>query len=67
MTKFRRETATHQQDLPHEFTANAERGSECNVCLGQPEDARHRAWEAAQVATREQAAEQAAFQREVGS
>lgn len=51
---FVRETATHIEDLPHRFEERAgDRG--CDVCGWQPEDARHRAWEQAQVTARETA------------
>lgn len=66
MAKLVREKATSEADLPHKFAERAEAPSLiCSVCQTGSQDPRHRAWEAQQLAEREQA--QAQFQRETGS
>jgi hypothetical protein len=67
VAQFRRETATSEADLPHEFQEQ-EKASEaqlCVVCETTPRDPRHRAWERQQLSDRERA--QAEVVREIGS
>ncbi len=59
--KFRRETATSEADLPHEFIGE----QVCQVCTQPAADARHQAWERQELAERERAGHD--FRREVGS
>lgn len=62
--KFRRETATKEADLPHEF-AEAELVPVCAVCTLPADEARHLAWERQELAERERASQDVA--REIGS
>jgi len=62
MALFVRETATHEQDLPHPFTGSA-RGT-CTICKCGLPDARHEAFEQAMQTPVEPSDP---FVREVGS
>jgi hypothetical protein len=67
MTKFERETATHEADLPHQFVLQEEAmvAKLCQICAMTPRDARHVAWEQQEMADRERAGVE--FRREMGS
>jgi hypothetical protein len=62
--KFRRETATAEADLPHEF-AETEQTPVCAICSQPSDEVRHLAWERQEVAERERASQ--ALNREIGS
>lgn len=65
--ELRRETATHQQDLPHEFASEQDE-SECELCGKGSEDVRHLAWTASQQGVdREHAQDNSMIVREFGS
>ena len=61
------ETATYQQDLPHEFASEGAGSQVCSVCTSASSDARHVSWERAHLAERERAAaDDRGIQREFG-
>ncbi len=41
---FRRETATNEADMPHEFAARSGESLTCSVCGASSEDVKHVSW-----------------------
>lgn len=52
---FKPETATQVQDQPHQFTESASTAFVCEVCQAPSGDARHEAWEKANLVRPEKA------------
>lgn len=69
MSKFQRETATYEEDLPHRFrveVGSAAAGG-CGTCGAPDEDPRHVSWEREKLAEQAAARHGETFPREFGS